>query len=103
LFTAEIDTGPASRRRKTRRKAATAAVFRRQQGQPEKITLFDLSPEGCGFDGIWPIQPGAQVWLRLPGLESWAAIVTWYDNGRGGLRFERPLHPAVAERFFSQG
>jgi hypothetical protein len=102
LFTAEINMRPASRRLNARHEASTAAVFRRQQGQPEKIVLFDISPEGCGFDGIWHITPGAQVWLRLPGLESWAAVVTWYDNGRGGMRFERPLHPAVAERFFSQ-
>ena len=44
---------------------------------------------------------GARVWLGLPGLETWAEFVAWFEYVKGGLRFERPLHPLVAARFAS--
>jgi len=37
----------------------------------------------------------------LPGLETGSATVTWFKDGKGGLRFNRPLHPMVAARFLA--
>ena len=42
---------------------------------------------------------GTRLLLNLPGLEVWLATVAWFEDGRGGLKFDRPLHPAVARRF----
>lgn len=94
----ETDAGDDSRRVKRHRANAMATV--RQLKQPsEMIHVVDISPVGCGFRSRWPFFAGARVWLGLPGLETWPATVVWYEDGKGGMRFERPLHPLVAERF----
>lgn len=67
------------------------------------IVVVDLSTHGCGFEAGFHLEPGARVWLKLPGLESWAARIAWTDEGRGGLEFDRPLHDAVVERYGRMG
>jgi hypothetical protein len=79
------------------------AIVRQQARPDETIHIVDISPEGCGFRSRWPISIGARVRLGLPGLENWAATVAWFEDGKGGLRFERPLDPLVAARFASKG
>ena len=96
---AEICLAQPSRRLAHRHSATAAGSLRAWKGQAEPIRLVDISPEGCGFEGRWPLAAGTRVWLRLPGLEPWAATVVWFGEGRGGLAFERALHPAVAIRF----
>lgn len=90
---------PPSRRASPRQGASASASLRAWKGSTEAIRLTDISPTGCGFEARWPFQAGARVWLRLPGIEPWAATIIWFEDGRGGLSFERPLHPAVATRF----
>ena len=95
-----IDTGFNGDQRGARRQRSNMMAVVRQQKKPnETIHIVDISPEGCGFRCRWPIPVGARVWLGLPGLETWAATVAWFDDGKGGLRFERRLHPLVAARF----
>lgn len=82
-----------------RQRANLMASLRQRKQPPELIQVLDISPGGCGFRSRWPFATGARVWLSLPGLETWAATVAWCEDGRGGLQFESPLHPLVAERF----
>ena len=97
---AHIDPASGKDQRSARRRRSNMmAVVRRQKQPNETIHVVDISPEGCGFRCRWPIPVGARVWLGLPGLETWAATVAWFEDGKGGLRFERPLHPLVAARF----
>jgi len=97
-----IDTGFNRDQRSSRRhRSNMMAVVRRRKQPNETIHIVDISAEGCGFRSRWPIPVGSRVWLGLPGLETWAAIVVWNEDGKGGLRFERPLHPLVAARFGS--
>ena len=84
-----------------RRSANQMAALRQKKLQPEMIQVVDISPAGCGFRSRWPFQVGTRVWLALPGLETWPATIAWYEDGKGGLRFENPLHPLVAERYAS--
>ena len=63
------------------------------------ITVIDLSTGGCGIETDLHLEEGARVWLKLPGLESWPGRVAWCADGRAGLSFDAPLHPAVIERF----
>lgn len=90
---------PVSRRAAERRPAAARATAREFKGASVAIELIDISTDGCGFSARWPFGIGARLWLALPGLEPWAATVAWYGDGRGGLRFARPLHPCVVERY----
>ena len=63
------------------------------------VTVIDLSPNGCGIESQSHVEPGARVWIALPNLESWPARVCWAADGRAGLEFDRPLHPAVVDRY----
>ena len=75
----------------------------RQPKQPsEMIHVVDISAVGCGFRSRWPFFAGARVWLGLPGLEAWPATVVWFEEGKGGMRFERPLNPIVAGSFAAE-
>lgn len=96
---AELRRLPPSRRAAPRQDASASASLRAWKGSTETIRLTDISPTGCGFEARWPFSAGARVWLRLPGIEPWVATIMWFEHGRGGLAFERPLHPAVAGRF----
>jgi len=100
LVTARIDAGFDEDRRSAPRHRANAMAKIRLLKQPaEMIHVVDISPEGCGFRSKRVLGIGTRVLLNLPGLEVWLATVAWFENGRGGLRFDRPLHPAVAEQF----
>ena len=90
------------RRLADRQPSSSRAVVRRLKGPQEEVRLVDISCQGCGFVAKCPPPVGAKVWLNLPGLETWAATVMWCDEERGGLRFERNLHPLVAQRYASQ-
>ena len=78
---------------------AADATLRPFRKDAERIRIVDMSVKGCGFESRWPFQDEMMVLLYLPGLEPWAAIVKWWRDGRGGIEFVRPLHPAVADRF----
>lgn len=91
--------GDSERRERRRGGSATRAIAKQSRYRPMPIELRDISNQGCGFESECVFDPGDRVLLTLPGLEVWPATVTWWRDGRGGLSFHRPLHPAVAERF----
>lgn len=84
-----------------RHASSSKAVVRRLKCPQEEVRLVDISSQGCGFFSRMPLPVGARVWLSLPGLETWAATVAWFDGDRGGLTFDRHLHPLVAQRYAS--
>lgn len=90
------------RRTTERVRANTMATVRQQKRPNETIHIVDISPEGCCFKTRWPLPIGTRVWLGLPGLETWPATVVWTEDDKGGMQFERPLHPLVAARFASE-
>ena len=67
------------------------------------IVVVDLSAGGCGIEIGIHVDVDTLVWLKLPGLESWPCRVAWSRDGRAGLTFDHPLHPAVVERFVAAG
>lgn len=95
----EPENGPRERRERRRDGSATRAIAKQSRYRPMAIELRDISNHGCGFESDCMFDPGDRVLLTLPGLEIWPATVTWWRDGRGGLSFNKPLHPAVAERF----
>jgi hypothetical protein len=87
------------RRRHQRTPVYIGAGLREAKRPTSSVTVVDLSAQGCGIEIESHVTVGARVWLKLPGLESWDARVAWCDDGRAGLEFTRPLHPAVVSRF----
>ena len=61
------------------------------------VTVVDLSSHGCGIEVAGHCEPGARVWLKLPGLESLHSRVVWMKGHWLGCEFVRPLHPAVLD------
>ncbi len=95
----QSETRAGDRREKGRGGSATRAFLKQSRYRAMAIELRNISSLGCGFEADCRFDPGDRVLLTLPGLEIWPATVTWWRDGRGGLSFSRPLHPAVAERF----
>jgi len=101
---ASIERGNAyDRRQYVRRPVHIGAGLGANDRPASSVMVVDLSTHGCGFEATCHLEPGARVWLKLPGLESWAARIAWVEEGRGGLEFDRPLHDAVVERYARMG
>ena len=66
-----------------------------------EVELVNISSAGCRLATRGRLPEGAFVWLRVAGLESWAAKVVWSRAGSAGCRFFRPLAPAVVQRLVS--
>lgn len=87
-------------RRRHGRAALNTQVFVRERSRSAMAAqLADLNSFGCRVEGMILVQSGAQVWIRLPGLEGIAVRVAWSEGTCFGLEFETPLHPAVTARF----
>jgi hypothetical protein len=87
------------RRRFMRHSVSVGAGLAANDRPAAPVTVVDLSAHGCGIEVSGHCEPGSRVWLKLPGLESWSARIAWAQAGRAGLSFDRPLHPAVVERY----
>ena len=97
-----MDEDEDERRYAARHRSQAWATLRQRNRPNEIVHLTDISTSGCGFSLRWSLPVGTHVWLGLPGLETWPATVVWCEHGKGGLRFDRPLHPLVAERFAAE-
>ena len=57
----------------------------------------DLSTNGFMAETSLQIDPGATVWLKLPGFEPQNSRVAWAEDGKVGCEFANPLHPLTLE------
>ena len=57
----------------------------------------DLSTDGFMAETDLVPEPGATVWLKLPGLEPQNCRVVWAEDGKVGFQFATPLHEATVE------
>ena len=64
---------------------------------PTSAQVSDLSRFGCRVLGQRPYHPGAFIRLTLPGLTAIDATVIWCKQREMGLKFDHPLHEAVAD------
>lgn len=71
------------------------AGLRQRGAHGVAIQIVDLSTHGFRAATHLVLHEGADVWLRLPGLEACPAKVVWAQGYIIGCAFERPLHPAV--------
>jgi hypothetical protein len=94
----EIATMPAANGRKAEREhCAIGAGIRQRGASAVGAHIIDLSTHGFRASTHLALQIGADVWLKLPGLEAMHAKVAWTDSHYVGCAFERPLHPAVLQ------
>ena len=90
--------------RRSKRVPVTANVTLRKPGQPNfPVRVFDASPEGCKIEFVDRPREGDRIWVKFAGLETLEAEVCWVEEFVMGVKFARPMHPAVfdllAERY----
>ena len=87
-------------RRRQGRAAIEISVALRERGRSAMdARLVDFSAIGCRIDGLIVGHGNAQVWIKLPGLETIAGLRMWNVGSLAGIAFDTALHPAVAARF----
>ena len=74
---------------------STEVRVRRMGRASFNVKMFDLSPSGCRIEVVDRPLVGDQLLVKFDGLEVMNAEVCWIEEQAAGLRFERPLHPAV--------
>ena len=97
-ITGRLDTQPGANGRKAERTHVEMGAGLRQRGASGvTVRILDLSTHGFRASTHLDLQPGSDVWLKLPGLEALHAKVAWTSAHFVGCAFERPLHPAVLD------
>jgi|GEM_PF-482438 len=96
-LTDERPDRPLKGRRAERVALELGAALRQRGGTGVSVEILDLSVDGFRASTHLMLAPGADVWLRLPGLEPYQARVAWSKGQYVGCKFDRPLHQAVLE------
>jgi len=84
--------------RRSERVSLAADVSLRRIGKSTfRVTLNDVSPEGCRVQLVERPAVGERVLVKFEGLEVLEAEVCWVEGFTAGLNFDKPMHPAVFE------
>ena len=82
--------------RRSKRVALCADVTLRRLGHASfRVTVADASPEGCKVELVERPSNGERVLVKFDRLEPLEAEVCWVEGYTAGLKFVRPVHPAV--------
>jgi hypothetical protein len=96
VFIAEDPGAHAPCARRFQRVGLTAEVRLRRLGKANfQVAVADASPDGCKVELVERPAVGEHVLVKFDGLEALEAEVCWVEEFTAGLRFEKPMHPAV--------
>ncbi|HKX91850.1 MAG TPA: PilZ domain-containing protein [Sphingomicrobium sp.] len=84
-------------RRSERISLAADLNLRRIGKSTFQVAVADASPEGCRVELVERPAVGERVLVKFSGLEPLEAEVSWIEGHTAGLRYLRPMHPAVFE------
>lgn len=80
-----------------------AEISLRRPGRPSfQVRVCDISTHGCRCEFVDRPEPGEQVLVKLEGLEALPATTRWVEPPLTGLKFDRPIHPAVFDLLCSR-
>lgn len=85
----------ADHRNALRRGVKLRAKLRNRSSTRFDIAVLDLSRTGFRAEVDYSLDPGAIVWIVLPGLQGLEATVAWRRGRIVGAAFRQPLYPAV--------
>jgi PilZ domain len=83
--------------RRVARKAFPATVQFRSGNRRANVEVRDLSRFGARIGGVFLVQNGDSLWLKLGSLDSIEAKVVWFDDFEFGCQFNRPLSEVVLD------
>jgi hypothetical protein len=92
------DAAPPKKRwpRRSERVALSAEVTLRRLGHASfSVAVTDASPNGCKVELVERPAEGEHVLVKFDGLEPLESVVCWVEGFTAGLKFARPMHPAV--------
>ena len=93
---------PGSWPRKSSRVSLDAEVTLRRPGKSTfRVRVFDASPHGCKVEFVERPMLDERAWIKFEGLESLEALVCWVEGSATGVRFKKPIHPAVFDRLMT--
>jgi hypothetical protein len=100
---AELEAAEEPTPRASERAEVAAEVRLRRLGQNNySVRIFDISPEGCRVETVERPRPGEQLMIKFNGIEALESQVMWVDEFIAGVKFNRPLHPAVFDLLLSR-
>ena len=103
VFHAEAADAKEHRPRNFERLALTAEVSLRRLGSGNyRVGIADLSSHGCKVELVERPSVGEHVLIKFGGLEVLEAEVCWVEGHSAGLRFEKPIHPAVFDLLYAR-
>jgi len=82
-------------RRSDRVSLAADVTLRRRGKTGFRVTVTDISPEGCKVALVERPCVDEHVLIKFDGIEALDSQVCWVEGFTAGLKFERPMHPAV--------
>ena len=95
---AQLAILPVAEGRQAERRIVNLAARLREPGATiVDAEVVNLSTDGFMAESALPLEPGANVWLKLPGLEPQNSTCAWAEEGKAGFKFATPLHPATVE------
>jgi hypothetical protein len=98
-----LSTEEPNSRRKDRRLPLASEISVRKVGSfGFQLPALDVSAGGCRVELVEMVDVGEHVIVRLPALEPLGAEVGWVEGNQAGLRFQRPLHPAVFDQLIDR-
>lgn len=98
FINAELSQLPIGEGRKAERRVVNLAAALREEGaKTVRVIVLDVSLGGFKAEAKDPFDEGAEVWLKLPGLEARRSRVVWRKGDDMGCEFENPLHPSELE------
>ena len=93
-----VKTGPSDKRREARRDLKCEATVRLGFQRDLKVMIYNLSANGCLLKHrIEQLAIEDRIGVALPDFESFSGTVVWNSGHKAGVRFDRPLHPAVLD------
>jgi hypothetical protein len=82
--------------RRADRLSLSGEAFLRSSGRKGyRVQVFDASPLGCSCEFIDRPRIADRVWVKFDGVEALEAEVSWVEESRSGVKFIKPIHPAV--------
>jgi len=95
---AQLAILPVADGRQSERRIVNLAARLREPGATiVDAEVLNLSTDGFMAESELQLEPGAHVWLKLPGLEPQNSRCAWIEDGKAGFQFAAPLHPATVE------
>jgi hypothetical protein len=89
--------------RRSARISLDAEVSLRRPGRTTyKVKVQDASPHGCRVEFVERPALAERAWIKFEGLEPLEATVCWVKGFAAGVRFEKPIHPAVFDELVAR-